>query len=153
MGPLGFFRRKKKAEGKEKREGETTESTEKSLLEELCKGDTELFSVLSHTVLLNPSRLSEEGIDTYIEKAQEFEKKKDFLKARINYQAAGEIALYEGKLTQVQKFFKKCAELESSPEYKKVFAYYSKKANAEKALRFAQEYYTRTVKPMERTKA
>ncbi len=145
MTPLGFFRRKKK-EKKEK-----PESTEKSLLEELCKGDTELFSVLSHTVLLNPSRLYKEGIETHIEKAQEFEKKKDFLRARINYQAAGEIALYEGKLTQVQKFFKKCAELESNPEYTKIFAYYSKKANAEKALKIAQEYYTQTVKPTERT--
>lgn len=150
MGPLGFFRRRRKeAEKKE----EKTESTEKSLLQELCKGDTELFSVLNHTVLLNPSRLSEEGIDSYIEKAQEFEKKKDFLRARIHYQAAGEIALYEGKLTQVQKFFKKCAELESNPEYKKVFEYYSKKANAEKALKLAQEYYTRTAKPIEKTEA
>jgi len=145
MGPPSFFRRKK--------EEKTPKSTEKSLLEELCRGDTELFSVLSHTILLNPPRLSKEGIDIYIEKAQEFEKKKDFLRARINYQVAGEIALYEGKLTQVQKFFKKCAELESNPEYKKVFAYYSKKANAEKALKFAQEYYTRTVKPMEKTGA
>lgn len=150
MGPLGFFRRRRKEAEKEE---EKTESTEKSLLQELCKGDTELFSVLNHTVLLNPSRLSEKGIDSYIEKAQEFEKKKDFLRARINYQAAGEIALYEGKLTQVQKFFKKCAELESNPEYKKVFAYYSKKANAEKALKLAQEYYTRTAKPIEKTKA
>ena len=150
MGPLGFFRRRKEAEKKEEK---TPESTEKSLLQELCKGDTELFSVLNHTVLLNPSRLSEEGIDSYIEKAQEFEKKKDFLRARIHYQVAGELALYEGKLTQVQKFFKKCAELESNPEYKKVFEYYSKKANAEKALKLAQEYYTRTVKPMERTEA
>jgi hypothetical protein len=150
MTPLGFFRRKKETERKEEK---TPESTARSLLEELCKGDTELFSVLNHTVLLNPSRLSKEGIDTYIEKAQEFEGKKDFLRARINYQAAGEITLYEGKLKQVQKFFKKCAELESNPEYKKVFAYYSKKANAEKALKIAQEYYTQTVKLMERTEA
>ena len=153
MGPLGFFRRKKKVEGKEKKEKKTPESTEKSLLEELCRGDTELLSALSHTVLLDPSRLHEEGIDSYIEKAQEFEKKKDFLRARINYQAAGEIALYEGKLAQIQKFFQKCAKLESNPEYKKVFAYYSQKANAEKALKIAQEYYTRTVKPMKRAEA
>ncbi len=142
MGPLGFFRRKKE----EKKEEEKPESTEKSLLEELCKGDTELFSVLSHTVLLNPSRLSGERIESYIEKAQESEKKKDFLRARINYQTAGEIALYEGKLKQVQNFFKKCEELESNPEYKKIFTYYSKKASAEKALKIAQEYYTQTVK-------
>lgn len=153
MGPLGIFRRKKKVEGKEKEKKKTPESTEKSLLEELCKSDTELLSALSHTVLLNPSKLYQEGIDSYIKKAQGLEKKKDFLRARINYQAAGELALYEGKLAQAQKFFKKCAELEPNPEYKKIFAYYSKKANAEKALKTAQEYYTRTAKPMERTKA
>lgn len=153
MGPPSFFRRKKEVEEKGKKKKKTPESAEKSLLEELCKGDTELLSALNHTVLLDPARLHDEGIDVYIEKAQEFEKNKDLLRARINYQAAGEIALYEGKLAQVQKFFKKCVELESDPEYKKVFAYYSKKENAEKALRIAQEYYTRTVKSMERMEA
>jgi hypothetical protein len=151
MGPLGFFRRKKEVEKKEAEK--TTQSTGKSLLEELCGGDADLLSALSYTVLLDPSRLHAEGIDSYIERAQEFEKKKDFLRARINYQAAGEIALYEGKLAQVQKFFRKCAELESSPEYKKIFAYFSKKANAEKALKVAQEYYNRTVKFMEKMEA
>jgi hypothetical protein len=149
MGLLDLFRRKKKAAEEEKTPG----SIKKSLLEELCQGDTELFSALSHTVLLNPSRLSKEGIDSLIKKAQEFEKKDDLLRARINYQAAGEIALYEGKLAQVQKFFKKCAQLESNSEYKKVFAFYSKKANAEKALKIAQEYYAQTAKSPERKEA
>jgi len=151
MGPLGIFRRKKEVEGKEKKK--TPESTEKSLLEELCKSDTELLSVLSHTLLLDPSRLTEEGIDSYIEKAQMLEKKKGFLGARINYQAAGEIALYKGKLEQAQKFFKKCEELESNPEYKKIFAFFSKKANAEKALKIAKEYYARTLEAREKTEA
>lgn len=155
MAPLGFFRRKKKTEKREteKKKEKTSKSTEKSLLEELCEGDTELLSVLSHTVLLNPTKLSEEEKSSYTEKAQEFEEKKDFLRARINYQAAGEIALYEGKLKEVQKFFRKSAELESNPEYKKIFAYYSKKANAEKALKIAQEYYARTLKPVGETEA
>lgn len=148
MTPLGFFRRKKEAEKKEEKK-----PTIKSLLEELCKGDSELLSVLSHTVLLDPERLHEEGLDSYIEQAEEFEKKKDLLRARVNYQAAGEIALYEGKLAQVQKFFKKCAELETNPEYKKIFAYFSKKANAEKALKTAQEYYSQTAKPMQKMEA
>jgi tetratricopeptide (TPR) repeat protein len=151
MGSLGIFRRKKEVEGKE--EKKTPESTEKSLLEELCKSDTELLSALSHTLLLDPSRLTEEGIDSFIEKAQGLEKNKDFLRARINYQAAGEIALYEGKLEQAKKFFKKCEELESNPEYKKIFAYFSKKANAEKALKIAKEYYARTLEPREKTEA
>jgi hypothetical protein len=39
--------------------------------------------------------------------------------------------------------------LESNPQYKKVFAYYSKKANAEKALKVAQEYYAQMAKSLE----
>ncbi len=152
MGPLGIFRRKKETKEK-KKEKKTLQSTGKSLLEDLCKDDSECFHALSHTILLDPRRLYEEGTDSYIEKAQKFEKRKDFLRARINYQAAGEIALYEGKLAKVQKFFKKCAELESDSEYKKVFAYYSKKPNAEKALKIAQEYYTQTATLREKTEA
>ncbi len=153
MAPLGIFRRKKDVKKEEKKEKKAPESTGKSLLENLCKGDTKCFHALSHTVLLDPTRLSEEGTDSYIEKAQGFEKSKDFLRARINYQAAGEIALYEGKLAQAQKFFKKCAELESDPEYKKVFNYYSQKTDAEKALKIAQEYYTQIATPKEKTEA
>ncbi len=145
MGLLDRFRRKKESEVKERKK--TSESVGKSILEELCRGDDELLFALTHTVLIDPERLYGEGIDFYIEKAEEFEKEKDFLRARINYQAAGEIALYKGDLAQVQKFFKKCAEMESNPEYKKIFEYYSKKTNAEKAVKVAREYYRRTESP------
>jgi hypothetical protein len=146
MGLLDFLRGKKET----KKEEETTESAEKPLLEDLCKGDTNLFNALSRTLLLNPQRLVKEGIESHVKQAEEFKKNKDLIRARIHYQAAGEIALYEGKLEQVRGFFKKCAELESDPEYKKVFAYYSRKANAEKALKVAQEYYAQTAKSFER---
>lgn len=147
MGLLDRFRGKKEVE---KAEEKPLESAGKSLLEELCGGDTKLFHALSHTVLLNPQRLSKEGIESHIKQAEESEKKKDFLRARIHYQAAGEIALYEGKLAQAREFFKKCAELESDSEYKKVFSYYSRKPNAEKALKVAQEYYAQTIKSPEK---
>ncbi|UCB60525.1 MAG: hypothetical protein JSW72_00180, partial [Candidatus Bathyarchaeota archaeon] len=130
-----------------KREEKKAKSTGLSLLERLCRDDTELLTVLNHSVLIDPARLREEGIDSYLKKAEGFEKRKDLPRARVNYQAAGELALYEGKLKQAQKFFKKCEELESNPEYKKIFSYYSKKGNAEKALETAQEYYSQTAKP------
>lgn len=144
MGLLDRFRRKKESEKEEDIEASTTGIT---LLEELCKGDMELLSALRHTVLLNPTRLRNEGVESFLQKGQEFEKEKESLRARMNYQAAGELALYNGKLDQVQKFFKKCAELESNPEYKKVFEYYSKKTNVEKAVKVAKEYYRRTEFP------
>jgi len=143
MGLLDRFRGKKEVE---KTEENPLESSGKSLLEELCGDDTKLLHALSHTVLLNPQRLLEEGIEFHIKQAEESEKKKDLLRARIHYHVAGEIALYEGKLEEARGFFKKCAELESNPEYKKVFSYYSRKPNAEKALKVAQEYYAQTMK-------
>jgi len=143
MGLLDRFRGKKEVEETEEK---PLESFEKSLLEELCGDDTKLLHALSHTVLLDPKRLLEEGIESHVKQAEELEEKKDLLRARIHYHAAGEIALYEGKLEQAREFFKKCAELESNPEYKKVFSYYSRKPNAEKALKVAQEYYAQTMK-------
>jgi len=143
MGPLGFFGKKKETRKEEKK---TSVATGSSLLEELCKGDTELYNALSRTLLLDPQRLSNEGIDSHVKEAQEFEEKKDFLRARVHFQVAGELALYEGKLAKAREFFKKCAQLESNPEYKRVFEYYSKKANAEKAFKVAQEYYAQAMK-------
>jgi len=143
MGLLNRFRGKKEVE---KTKEKPLKSVGKSLLDELCGGDTELYHAVSHTVLLDPQRLLEEGIESHVKQAEESEKKKDLLRARIHYQAAGEIALYEGKLEQAREFFKKCAELESNSEYKKVFSYYSRKSNAEKALKVAQEYYAQTMK-------
>jgi len=142
MGLLGLFRRKK-VKGEEK---EASTSSESSLLEKLCGSDVELLNALSRTLLLDPERLSDQGIDFYVKEAEEFEKKNDPLRARIHFQVAGELALYEGKLEQARKFFKKCAELESDSEYKRVFNYYSRKANAEKALKIAQEYYAQMAK-------
>jgi len=143
MGFLGLFKRKKEIREEEK---EASASSEISLLEKLCGSDVELLNALSRTLLLNPERLSDKGIDFYVKEAEGFEKKNDPLRARIHFQAAGELALYEGKLDQARKFFKKCAELESDPEYKRVFNYFSRKANAEKALKIAQEYYAQAAK-------
>jgi hypothetical protein len=138
MPSLGIFgRKKKKAE---------TEIKQKTLLEELCKDDKELYETLNHTLLLNPDQSMAEGIQFNIDKAQEYEKNKDATKARIAYQAAGEISLYEDKLTQAQKFFKKAAEVDPGYAHRGIFEYYSNKDNAERALAVAQEYYAKKKK-------
>jgi len=135
---FGILRKKEKEEKKE--------PTKKTLLEELCGGDSELYQVLSRTVLLNPEMTLTEGINSYVEKAQEYEKSGDYVRARAAYQAAGEIYLYEGKLAQTQKFFKKAAEVDPNYVNKNVFEYYSKKENAERALTVAREFYAKTGK-------
>ncbi len=143
---LGFFRRK----GKEKETTETKKETQKAqkaepktLLDELCKNDKELHEALSRTLLLNPESVTKEGIETHAQKAEEYEKDQRNTYARIEYQVAGQIALHDGKLPQMQKYFKKAAEIEPDSPYKKAFEYLSKKENAEKAIAVAQEFYSK----------
>jgi len=139
MAPFGIFKRKKVLE--EKKE-------EKTLLENLCKGDNELYNTLSRALLLNPEMTKKAGeIDTRVEKAEEHEKNKDYVRARIEYQVAGQLAIYEGKTAQAQKFFKKAAEIDPAYPNRSVFEYFTKKENAEKAIAVAQEYYAHTAKP------
>jgi len=138
MPSLGIFGRRKKTE--------ETERTQRTLLEELCKDDKGLYEVLNRTLLLNPDQSMAEGIQFNIDKAQEYEKNKDATKARIAYQAAGEISLYEGKVVQAQKFFKKAAEADPGYAHRSIFEFYNKKDNAERALAVAQEYYAKTKK-------
>lgn len=145
MTPLGIFKKTKK-ETEEKAEKKVEEKTEKTLLEELCKGDNELYSALSASLLLNPEMTKKSGeMDARVEKAQEYEKNKNYLRARIEYQVAGELALYEGKMAQVQKLFKKAAEIDPNYPNRSIFEFLVK--NAEKAITVAQEYYARMTKP------
>lgn len=141
MAVVGIFRKKEKKEEKPI----APEPAQKPLLQELC-GDDELYQVLSRTVLMNPQMTMKDGIDSYIEKARSFEEAGNHVRARIAYQAAGEISQFEGNLAQTQKFFKKAAEVTPDFANRKFFEYYSKKENAERALAIAQEYYTKTGK-------
>jgi len=139
MAPFGIFRKEKKEAA--------AKPAQKTLLEELCGGNDELYRALSRTILLNPQITVKEGIDSYIERAEEYEETGDRARARIAYQVAGEISLYNGKLAQAQKFFKKAAEVDPNFENRNIFEYLSKKENTERALAVAQEFYTKTQKP------
>jgi len=144
MAPLSIFKRAKKET--EKKVEEKVE--EKTLLEDLCKGDNELYTALSRFLLLNPEMTRGAGeIDARIEKAQDYEKNKDYVRARIEYQVAGELALYEGKTAQVQKLFQKAAEADPNYPNRNIFEYLAKKENVEKAIAVAKEFYARTAKP------
>jgi len=146
MSSLGLFRRKKE----ETKVTEKAKPEEETLLKQLCGDDLELYEVLSRTILLNPAQAVKAGIDSYIQRAAEFEQKGDTRRARIMYQMAGELALYEGKTNQVQAFFKKCADTETNPEMKKTYEFYTRKRNLDKAMKVAKEYYTRTSAPPEK---
>jgi len=143
MAPLRIFKGRKKVT-----EERVEEKVEKTLLEDLCKGDNELYSALSRTLLLNLETTKRAGeMDARVERAQDFEKNKDYVRARIEYQVAGELALFEGKTTQVQKFFKKAAEVDPACPNRNIYEFFTTKEKAEKAIAVAQEYYAHTAKP------
>jgi len=147
MTPLGIFRRKEKAE-KPKQASKEQEKAQESLLEQLCKGDNELLDVLSRTLLLDAEITRDQAdVDARAENAQGYEKNKDNVRARVEYQAAGELALYEGKTALAQKYFKKAAEVDPTYVHKNVYDFFAKKENAEKAVAVAREYYAQTAKP------
>jgi len=142
MTRFGIFGRKKKIEEK---------IAEKTLLDELCGDDSELRKVLTMVLLLNPDRTGGMGgIDSHLEKAKEYENDKDQVRARVEYQVAGELALYDGKLAQIQTLFKKAAEIDPDYNRKNVYEFLTKRENAEKALTVAKEYYGRTARSLER---
>ncbi len=147
---LGIFRKKERKEKEEKEDATATQSAQRALLKGLCGDDRELYEVLITTILLNPEMTAKEGINSHVEKAQEYAKAKDHVKARIAYQIAGEISVYEGKLSEAQEFFKKAAEVDPNYAYRKVFEYFYKKENAARALAAAQRFYTRTGKRKEK---
>jgi len=144
MSPLGISKRRKK----ELLEIVEKKAEEKTLLEDLCKGDNELYKVLNRVLLINPEMTRKTGeIDARAESALKHEQKRDIVRARIEYQVAGELALHEGKTALVQKFFKKAAEVDPAYPNKSVFEFFTKKENTDKALAVAQEYYARMAKP------
>ena len=147
MAPLGFFRKKEKEAVETKKDAHVTSKTEpKTLLDELCGGNKELREALSRALLLNPETTVKEGIESHVEKAEEYEKAQRITNARIEYQIAGQIALHDGKLQQMQEFFKKAAEIEPDSPYRKAFEYFGKKENAERAMGVALEFYAKADK-------
>jgi len=147
MTPLDIFRKK---ERKEKKIMEAPPPKQKILLEELCGSDKELCEVLNRTILLNPEAAVKQGTDAYVEKAHGYEKAGDHVKARIAYEAAAEISLFEGNMAQTQRFFKKASEADSDYPYRKVFDFFSKKENAERALAVTREFYVKTGRLVEK---
>lgn len=132
MGLLDRFRRKKKEEINVKPEKSLTE------LEEICRGNQETYETLSNMMFLNPKKL-DVSISDAAKKAKESEKAKDLLKAKVWYEIAGRLAIYEGDVKKVIEYFSKCEKI--SPEAK-----YPILKNPKKAVATAQEYYKKHLK-------
>jgi hypothetical protein len=139
-GNLGFLDRfKKKEPEKEAKPLEGVKST-KSLteLEQLFEGDKDTYEALMSSMFLDPTRIDASMKDA-VKNARKFEKEKDYVRAKVWYEVAGGLAIYEGDTEKVKEFFGKCEKI--SPETK-----YAILKNPEKAVAKAQEYYKKHLK-------
>jgi len=126
MGFLDKFRKKKKTMV----ESETKETV--SELEKLCGEDKETYKVLINTMFLDPRKIGVSMEDAF-ENAKKFEKEKDLLRAKVWYEIAGGLAIYEGNVKKVVECFSECERL-SNVKYPIL-------KNPEKAVAIAQKYY------------
>jgi hypothetical protein len=128
MGLLDFIRKRKK----ESVEIKTEHQRQITELEQLCGDDKETYEALLNTMFLDPRKVGV-TMKEAAENAKKFEKENDLVRAKVWYQIAGGLAIYEGDVKKVVEYFSKCEKLSgvSYPILK----------NPEKAVAKAQEYY------------
>ena len=130
------FRKKKESKVKEKKE-----ERKPTLLKRLCGEDKALYEDLSWSMFLDPR---DKGTYTEtIKEAEKLESEGNFMLARIKYQVAASLALYEGNIEGVRIAYTKLSSL-SARKYDAILA------NPEKAIKIAQKYYQTELKPLEK---
>jgi len=121
---LGIFGKKKEKE---------EESIKKPTpLEELCGNNKETYEALFSVMFLDPRKI-EVSMKEAAENAKKNEKEKNFAAARMWYEVAGGLALYEGNVKKVIEYYGKAEKITGQP--------YLILKNPEKAVDKAQEYY------------
>ena len=133
MGLLDRFRRKKK-------EQKIQIESEKSLteLEQICGSDQEIYEALSNVMFLDPRKINV-PISTAVKEAKKLEKAKDLERARMWYEIAGGLAIYEGDAKKVIEYFGKSEKIPPEIEYPIL-------KKPKKAVAKAQEYYKKYLK-------
>lgn len=134
MGLLDRFKKKKKKE--EKTEVKSTKTT--TDLEQFCEGDKETYEALLNSMFLDPKRI-EVSMQEAAENAKKLEKAKDFVRAKMYYEIAGGLAIYEGNVKKVVEYFSECERISQNTKYPIL-------KNPEKAVAKAQEYYRKYLK-------
>jgi len=133
VGLLDFFKKR------ERKEVEIVIEQNKQLteLEQLCKDDRETYEALLNTMFLDPRKIGI-SMKEAAENAKKFEKEKDLTKAKVWYQIAGGLAIYEGDIEKVVEYFSKCEKLFGGN--------YPILKNPEKAIAKAREFYEKFLK-------
>ncbi len=121
---LGIFGKKK-----EKEEEPIKKPTP---LEELCGNNKETYEALFSVMFLDPRKV-EVSMKEAAENAKKNEKEKNFAAARMWYEVAGGLAMYEGNVKKVIEYYGKAEKITGQP--------YLILKDPEKAVDKAQEYY------------
>jgi len=116
----------------------TSEKLTPTELEEICGEDKEVYAALFETMYLDPRKVRY-TIDQAVERAKEFEKQKNAHRARVFYDIAGGLAIYEGNVNKVKLFFGKSAKL--NPDYP-----YPILNVTDRAVAKAKEFYEKHLK-------
>jgi len=116
----------------------TPEKSKLSDLEEICGDDKEVYQALFETMYLDPRKVRY-TIEQAVEGAKEFEKRKNLRRARVLYDVAGGLAIYEGDVAKVKLFFGKSAKL--NPDYQ-----YPILSVTERAVARAKAFYDKHLK-------
>jgi hypothetical protein len=134
LGSLNIFRKKKK----EKEKAYVEPAKVMTELEKLCGDDRETYEALLNTMFLDPGKL-EVSMKEAVKNAEKFEKAKDSLRAKVWYEIAGGLAIYEGDVKKVAKFLSKCEKISPGTKYPIL-------KNPKTAVAKAQEYYKKNLK-------
>jgi len=119
----GIFRKKKEVKLPEPKMSD---------LEQLCGGDKETYNALLPIMFLDPRKI-EVPIKQAADNAKKSENEKDFVGARMWYEVAGGLALYEGDVKKVIEYYEGAQRVTGQK--------YLVLNNPEKTVAKAQEYY------------
>jgi len=118
-------------EGKEKSKATTETMRNLTSLEQICGSDRETYEALS-LMFLDPRKI-DVSMKQAVDNAKKAEKGKDVASARMWYQVAGGLAIYEGNTEKVVEYYGE-AERVTGEKYLIL-------TSPDKALAKAQEYY------------
>ncbi len=114
---------------------------DKTTLEKICGDDRKAYEALRRTMLLDP-RKALATMEEAEERAKEFEKEEDMGRARTWYETAGGLAIYNGDVEGVKKYFGKAAKINPDISYPILLM-------PERAVAKAQEFYQEFLKEEE----
>jgi hypothetical protein len=127
--------------GKSEKKDDTRKTVETTgmltQLEQLCGSDKQTYESLHHVMFLDPRKV-ETPLKEAIEKARSYEKDEDLGKARIWYDVAGGLAIYEGNVKKVTELFSESERLSGMK--------YPILSNTERAVAKAKEFYEKYLK-------